>query len=198
MEIDSSSLSFRDAYQLMISSIIPRPVAWISTIDNDGQRNVAPFSFFMGIGAKPPMLAVSVARRHDHQKDTARNIRDTGEFVVNMCPTQLAEKMVLTSGEYPHEVDEFQVAGLTLVASAVIKPPGVGESPLRMECKLTQIIKPGDNPADLILGEIVHFHVDDSIVENGQPSPFKLDPIARLGGQNYASLTNIHEIPRPS
>lgn len=198
MEISSSSLSFRDAYQLMISSIIPRPVAWISTIDIDGQCNVAPFSFFMGVGGKPPMLAVSVAKRHDDHKDTSRNIRETGEFVVNICPSRMAEKMVLTSGEYSHDVDEFQVAGLTPVPSTVIKPPGVGESPLRMECKLAQIIKPGDNPADLILGEIVHFHLDDAILEDGLPSPVKFDPIARLGGQNYASLTNIREIPRPS
>jgi len=198
MEIASSSLSFRDAYQLMISSIIPRPVAWISTIDPNGQHNVAPFSFFMGVGGKPPMLAVSVARRQDSHKDTARNIRDTGEFVVNICPSHLAEKMVLTSGEYPHEVNEFELAGLTPVPSHAIKPPGVGESPLRMECKLSEIVKPGDNPADLILGEIVHFHLDDDILENGLPSPSKLDPIARLGGQNYASLTNVREIMRPS
>ena len=197
MEIASSSLSFRDAYAMMISSIIPRPVAWISTVDGEGGMNVAPFSFFMGVGAKPPMLAVAVAKRKDERKDTSRNIRETGEFVVNICPASMAEKMVLTSGEYSHEVDEFVVAGLTPVPSTAVRPPGVGESPLRMECRLVQIITPGENPTDLILGEVIHFHIDDAIIEDGLPSPQKLDPIARLGRQLYASLCDIREIPRP-
>lgn len=196
MDIDASSLSGRDAYGLMISCVVPRPVAWVSTLSSSGQRNLAPFSFFMGVGSKPPMLAVSVGQRKGGPKDTARNIRNTREFVVNICSRSLAEKMVATSGEFPADVDEFDIAGLTPSTSVVVKPPGVLESPIRMECRLHQVIEPADN-LDLVLGEVVHFHLDDSILTDGQPDPEKLDPVARLGGQKYASLGAIFELGRP-
>jgi flavin reductase (DIM6/NTAB) family NADH-FMN oxidoreductase RutF len=197
MEIDPQSLSMREAYALLISSIVPRPVAWVSTVSQHGVRNLAPFSFFMGVGSKPPMLAVSIAHRQGQSKDTARNIRETAEFVVNICPATLAHRMVDTSAEVAPEVDEFELARLTATPSHAVLPPGVLESPIRLECRLHSIMAPEPNPVDLVLGEIVHFHFDDQILTGRLPDPRKLDPIARLGESYYATLGEILSIPRP-
>lgn len=197
MELDASTLSGRDAYALMIACIVPRPVAWVSTASRDGGRNLAPFSYFMGVGSKPPMLAVSVGRRKNGPKDTSRNIRETGEFVVNLCPARLAEKMVATSGEFDASVDEFEVAGLAPAPSRVVAAPGVAESPVRMECRLHQIVEPAPG-VDLVIGEVLHFHLDDDVLTDGRPDPAKLNPIARLGGRTYASLGAYFELDRPS
>lgn len=198
MEIASEDLSGREAYALMTASIVPRPVAWVSSLSTDGVRNLAPFSYFVGVGSKPPMLAVSVGWRKGSSKDTAANIRATEEFVVNLATGSLAEQMVATSAEVAAEVDEFALAGLTPCESTSIKAPGVKESPVRMECRLHQIVRPGENPVDLVLGKIVHFHIDDSILRDGLPDAGLLDPIARLGRQEYARLGNIFTIERPS
>ncbi|MBY0588458.1 flavin reductase family protein [bacterium] len=197
MEIPADSVSMREAYGLLISCIVPRPVAWVSTRSADGVANLAPFSFFMGVGSKPPMLAVSVGHRHGSSKDTARNIRETGEFVVNICTRSLADRMVATSAEVGPEIDEFQLAGLTPIDSLAIQAPGVAESPIRMECRLHSIVDPAPNPVDLVLGEVIHFHLDDSILTDSLPDPMKLDPVARLGGSLYASLGEIFPIGRP-
>ncbi len=176
MEIPASSLSMREAYGLLIASIVPRPVAWVSTRAADGVLNLAPFSFFMGVGSKPPMLAVSVGQRRGKPKDTAQNIRDTNEFVVNICTRSLADRMVQSSAEVGPDVDEFTLAGLTPIPSTAISAPGVKESPIRMECRLHSIIDPTPNPVDLILGEIVHFHLDDSILTASLPIPASSTP----------------------
>ncbi len=197
MEIDPKSLSIREVYGLMTSCIVPRPVAWVSTIAASGARNLAPFSYFMGVGSSPPMLAVSIGWRKGEPKDTARNIKETGDFVVNVATAPLVEQMVATSGEYPPDVDEFTLAKLTPTPSAKVKSPGVLESPLRMECILVDVIKPGANPTDLILGEIIHFHVDDQIVSEGLPAMQLLRPIARLGKQEYAELGPAFTFDRP-
>ena len=186
----------REAYGLLIASIVPRPVAWVSTRSSDGVLNLAPFSFFMGVGSKPPMLAVSVGQRRGNPKDTTKNIRDTKDFVVNICTKELAQKMVQSSAEVGPEVDEFTLAGLTPISSVAIAAPGVKESPIRMECRLHSIVDPAPNPVDLILGEIVHFHLDDAILTAGLPDPRKLNPICRLGKSDYAALGEIFSIPR--
>jgi flavin reductase (DIM6/NTAB) family NADH-FMN oxidoreductase RutF len=198
MEIDPKDRSPLEIYQLMTSCIIPRPVAWISTCSRDGVLNLAPFSYFMGVGSRPPMLAVCIGQRTGRPKDSAQNIRDTRQFVVNMTPRALAEKMVQTSGDYGPNIDEFEAAGLTPVPSVNVKPPGVAESPLRMECELHDIVKPGENPIDLILGEVVHFSLDDKIVRDGLVDAQLLDPVSRLGKNEYAALGEIFSIARPS
>lgn len=196
MEIAASTLSPRDVYAVMTACIVPRPVAWVSTLSKEGVRNLAPFSYFMGVGSKPPMLAVSVGHRRDASKDTGRNARETGEFVVNICTRLLAEKMAATAGEYEAHVDEFEVAGLTASESKSVRAPGVFESPVRLECKLHQVVEPSDN-VDLLIGEVLHFHFDDSILTDGLPDAAKLDPVARLGGPWYASLGEIFAMERP-
>lgn len=197
MQIDPATLRAREAYALMISCIVPRPVAWVSTLSADGRRNLAPFSYFMGVSASPLLLAVSVGRRKEALKDTAQNVADTGEFVVNMATRSLADKMVATSGEYSPEIDEFDVAKLSAVPSIVVRPPGVGESPIRLECRSVGIQQPGSAPVDLILGEVVHLTIDDAILRDGLPDPRLLDPVARLGKNLYASLGEIFAIDRP-
>lgn len=198
MDVDAKDLSPREIYPLMTSCIIPRPVAWISTRSRSGVLNLAPFSYFTGVGSRPPMLSVCIGQRAGRPKDTAQNIRDTRQFVVNIATCKLAEKMVQCSGDYAPDVDEFTVAGLTPAPSVRVEPPGVAESPIRFECRLHEIIKPGDNLIDLILGEIVHFHLDDAIVKDGLADAVLLDPVSRLGKDEYAPLGNIFSLRRPS
>ena len=198
MDVDAKDLSPREIYPLMTSCIIPRPVAWISTRSQAGVLNLAPFSYFMGVGSRPPMLSVCIGQRTGRPKDTAQNIRDTQQFVVNIATCKWAEKMVQCSGDYAPDVDEFEAAGLTPSPSVWVEPPGVAESPMRMECKLYEIIKPGDNPIDLILGEVVHFHLDDAIVKDGLADAALLDPVSRLGHDEYAPLGSIFSLFRPS
>lgn len=197
MDIPADQLSGKQAYQLMVSCIIPRPIAWVSTRSAEGKLNLAPFSYFMGVGSRPPMLAVAIGERGGRPKDTAANIRATAEFVVSITPRALAEKMVQSSADYPPEVDEFAAAGLTPAVSARVGCPGVAESPVRMECRLHGIVTPGTNPIHLVIGEVVHFHVDDRILTDGRPDARKLDPVARLGGLEYAALGEIFTLPRP-
>src|SRR5262249_19949970 len=123
-------------YQFMISVIVPRPIAFISTLDGSGRRNAAPFSFFCGLTSRPPLLGVSIQLREGRPKDTLRNIRETGEFVVNVVDEPLAERMVQTSGEWDAEVDEIALAGLTTEASERVKPGRIAESPIHLECRL--------------------------------------------------------------
>src|SRR5213082_3366528 len=136
-------------YKLLISSVVPRPIAWVSSVDAAGVRNLAPFSYFMAITDDPPTIAFSSSFRGagtDGKKDTLRNVEATREFVVNVVDDALAEPMNLTSGDYPPEVDEFAVTGLTAAASAKVKPPRVADAPISMECRLVRIIPVGNAP----------------------------------------------------
>src|SRR5688572_2065623 len=130
MRVLASEVPRRTAYQLMIGSIVPRPVAWVSTLGADGSRNLAPFSYFMGIGSTPPLLAVSMNARQGQRKDSLRNLEELGEFVVNVVNEELLERMVRTSGEYAYGVDEFEVAGVTAAASDLVRPSRVLEAPI--------------------------------------------------------------------
>jgi flavin reductase (DIM6/NTAB) family NADH-FMN oxidoreductase RutF len=161
-----------ECYKLLIGSIVPRPIAFVSTVSANGAYNVAPFSFFNGVCGEPPIICFSAANRRP-PKDTLRNIEATGEFVVNIVSEEIAEQMNVASGEYPSEIDEFQISRLTPVPSDLIHAPRVLESPVNMECKLQQIVVVSRLPrgASLIIGEVVRFHVDDAIVDH-----FRIDP----------------------
>jgi flavin reductase (DIM6/NTAB) family NADH-FMN oxidoreductase RutF len=202
MELDAEKLDSGDAYRLMNSIIIPRPIAWVSTVSKEGRANLAPFSYFNGVGSEPPALSVSVANRDDGSpKDTLRNIQDTLEFVVNAVPRRLAEAMNATSAELPHGESEFAGSGLTEVASVSVRPPGVAESPVRMECRLIQVVPVGE--ANVVIGRILRFHVDEGILASARPGKpptvdaEKLDPLARLGGTDYARIAERFSMPRP-
>ena len=196
MEIDPASLDRRSAYSLMISLIVPRPIAWVSSISPEGAPNLAPFSYFNGISSQPPILMIAVGSRRGERKDTWRNIEQTREFVVNGVVPEVMDAMVLSAGEFPPAVDEFKQAGVTPLASVRVKPPRVAESPLSMECALERIVEVSGTA--LILGRVLLYHVRDDLLEHGAVEPSRLRPVARLGGDYYAFLGEVVRKKRPS
>ncbi len=186
------------AYKLVSGLVVPRPVAWISSQNEAGLVNVAPFSSFNYVAHSPAMLAVNIALQDDGTlKDTARNIRETGEFVVNITPTSALDAMNQSSAEYPANVSEAQVLDIPLIPSTQVKPPRVAVSPAQMECRLTQIVPLGTGINTLYIAEIVAFHVANTVYDGRHIDSVALDPVARLGGPFYASLGEIHKRPRP-
>ncbi|MGE4124858.1 MAG: flavin reductase family protein [Pusillimonas sp.] len=193
VDIDSSM-----AYKLVSGLVVPRPVAWISSQNEAGLVNVAPFSSFNYVAHSPAMLAVNIALQDDGTlKDTARNIRETGEFVVNITPTSALDAMNQSSAEYPADVSEAQVLDIPLMPSTQVKPPRVAVSPAQMECRLTQIVPLGTGINTLYIAEIVAFHVANTVYDGRHIDSVALDPVARLGGPFYASLGEIHKRSRP-
>ena len=201
MEINLSTARASSIYQHLIRVIAPRPIAWVSTVSASGVTNLAPFSFFTGVGSRPPSVLFCPANRRDGgPKDTLKNILETQEFVINVVPYRLAEAMNLSSAELPSEESEFQLTGLQISVSAVVKAPGVSSSPVRMECRLLQHLALDDGPggANIVLGEIVHMHIDDSVLDStGYADPLLLDLVGRMGGAAYCRTTDQFELPRP-
>lgn len=205
MIVDPAAASNVDVYKLMIGSIVPRPIALVSTRSEDGILNLAPFSFFTGVSANPPVICFCPLRRgvpdprSDPRKDTLRNIVRTREFVVNVVSEEIAEKMNLTAGEYPPEVDEFEIAGLTPVPSTVVTPPRVAESHVQMECVLYLAIELSALPlgGNLVLGEVVRFHIADHMVDNFRIDPEKLRAVGRMGGNSYTRTRDRFDMLRP-
>lgn len=195
MIIDPGTVSPGDFYRFMISVVVPRPIAFVSTVSGDGRFNVAPFSYFNAITNKPPLLGISINQRRGVPKDTLRNIEATGEFVVNAVDEALGARMVHTSGEWPEDVDEFALAGLTPVPSDLIKPPRVGESPISMECRLHRAIELGNTT--FVVGEIVRAHVNEAVLTEGKVDIAKLRPLARLGGDGYSVVREVIQMARP-
>ena len=202
MNVRPEQIPHSEFYRILISTVAPRPIAWVSTLNN-GQLNLAPFSFFNVVSAKPPMLGFSPSLRQvdgkTAPKDTLRNIRETGEFVVNVVTFAVAEAMNLTSGEYDSSVDEFALAKLTTRPSQVVRPPQVAESPVSFECKLNRIIDFGTEPgsSSLVIGEIVCVHFADSVLKEGRLDPDSLDLIGRMGGTQYSRTTGRFNMKRP-
>jgi flavin reductase (DIM6/NTAB) family NADH-FMN oxidoreductase RutF len=192
----------RNIYKLMIGSIVPRPIAFVSSVSPDGILNLAPFSFFNGVCASPPVISFSpVVRGTDgQQKDTLRNIEATGEFVVNIVSEHFAAQMNLCSADFPPDVDEFAMSGLTPVPSDLVKPPRVRESHVQMECRLWKIVEISKKPlgASLVLGEILRFHVDDELIQDFRIDPDKLRAIGRMGGPTYTRTADRFDLPRPT
>jgi len=202
MNVRPDQLPHNDFYRMLISTVAPRPIAWVSTL-NHGHLNLAPFSFFNVVSAKPPMLGFSPALRLVHDKpapkDTLRNIRETGEFVVNLVTFAAAEAMNITSGEYESSVDEFELAKLTARPSLLVRPPQVAESPVSFECKLNRIIDFGTEPgsSSLVIGEIVCVHFEDGVLKEGRLDPDALDLIGRMGGTQYSRTVQRFDMKRP-
>jgi flavin reductase (DIM6/NTAB) family NADH-FMN oxidoreductase RutF len=200
MELDPSALSPRERYALMIGAIQPRPIAWVSTVDNNGVRNLAPFSFFTGITASPMTLCFCPARNRDGKpKDTLANVLATQEFVVNAATEETAEKMVRTSFEFDPGEDEFEKAGLTAEPSALVKPARVKESPVALECRLhsTVTISEGPGGGTLVIGTVVGGRIDDSVLRDGRIRHDALKAIGRLEGSWYTKVAETFEIERP-
>lgn len=202
MEMNPSNVPWKDVYKLMIGSILPRPVGWVSTISPEGAHNLAPFSFFNAICGNPPhVLFCPMIRGTDSRsKDSLENARATGEFVINIVTEPLAEAMNITSMEVRPMVDEFELASLTPVNSVAVKPPRVGESPIHFECRTVEIVDLGDQPGggSVVIGRVVHVHADDDLVFDGSKVDLaKLQPIGRLSGAGYCRVTDRFDMPRP-
>jgi flavin reductase (DIM6/NTAB) family NADH-FMN oxidoreductase RutF len=201
MQLDFSELPVPEAYGWMITTITPRPIAWVSTISADGKPNLAPFSFFQGVTSNPPTLMfVPVNTRDGSKKDTVRNIEQVPEFVVNIVSYALAEKMNATSALLPYGESEFEKFGIASAPSARVRPPRVAAAPVAFECALHSIVHIGEGPlaANVIFGRILFAHVDDAILgADGKPDPAKLDTIGRLGGELYSRTTGRFALKRP-
>ena len=182
-------------YHFMIGVVVPRPIAFVSTVSKDGAFNVAPFSYFHAITNRPPLVGVSINRRAGDPKDTARNIQETGDFVVNVVSEALLERAVRASGDWPKDVDEFELTGLTPVKSDLVRSPRVGESPVSLECRLHRVIELGD--AHFTVGEIVLAHVADEVLTDGRVDVAKLRPAGRLGGDGYSIVRDVAYHARP-
>ena len=198
MEIEIAETEQKEITSFFYRILIPRPIAWVSTRSKDGVDNLAPFSFYGGVTANPPIVSLGIGRRAGKHKDTSQNLLDTGECVIHLTSVELSEKMVKTSAELPPEKDEFKVAGLEKMKATDVKPPRLKDAKVAMEGKLYKHIEVGNGPGDMILVEIIRIHIDDSILDKrGRPDVSKLDPLGRLGGRQYASLTEAWEIIRP-
>ncbi len=199
MLIAPKDIPARAAYQLLASAVIPRPVGLISSISAAGAINLAPFSFFNAVCGEPPMVLFCPTNRSP-AKDTLRNVQETGEFVANIVGQDMAQQMNLTSGDYPPDVNEFEIAGLTAVPSHIVAPPYVRESPVSMECKLRQVIQVSDKPhgGSIVIGEVVMFHIQDGVLNQDMlVDSAKLNPVIRLGGASYGIMTGSYDLIRP-
>ena len=190
-----------EMYNLKVGLIVPRPVALVSTVDRDGVPNVAPFSFFSGVGSNPPtvLFCPSLRASGDNRKDTLRNVEQTGEFVINVVSDAIAAKSNATAAEVGPEIDEFELAGFTPIPSEVVRAPRVAESPAQMECKLLQVIITNHAPGGgvIVLGEIVRFHVNTELEHNFRIDPEKLDAVGRMAGNTWAHTRDRFELERP-
>ena len=205
MEFDLSQMPAQPTFYLLASNAIqPRPIAWISTVGNDGSTNLAPFSFFTVACIAPPVLSVTLTWRRSStglspEKDTLRNLRTNGECVINIVTEPLAVSMNQTCGDYPPQTSEIDALGITTAPSRQVAPPGVVASPVRFECRLRQLIPLGEGPGSthIALLDVLHVHADDAVLSNGMVDPDKLASVGKLGGDGYTTTDNRFFLPRP-
>lgn len=200
MEVRPGDLDAKERYKLLIGSVLPRPIAWVSTMDEKGNLNAAPFSFFT-VGAREPMTLIfcpQLSSASPGEKDTLRNIAMVPEFVVNLTNEETAEKMNLTATSLPYGQSEFEWAGLTPAPSETIRVPRIAEAPLSFECRLQQIVTIGEGPGggSAVFGEVQHIHIGDDIYEDGYVHLDRLRPIGRLAGAGYTRVTDVFDIER--
>lgn len=205
LSIDPAEHQQRQIYKLMTGIIVPRPIALVSTVDADGNANLAPFSFFAGVGSAPPTVLFCPALRPGTgaeaagRKDTLRNVEATREFVINVVSEDISAQANTTAAEVGPEVDEFQLSGLTAIPSKVVKAPRVAESPAQMECTLLQVIYTGNKPASgvVVLGEVVRFHVREDLFEDFRVDPAGLDAVGRMAGNTWVRTRDRVDLIRP-
>jgi len=203
LDAQPDALPWQSIYKILIGSVVPRPIGWISTVDENGRYNLAPFSFFNAICPNPPhvLFCPNIRGTDSNPKDTLHNVRTTGEFVVNIVTEPLAEAMNLTATELPSDVDEFTLAGVTPMPSVVVKPPRVLESPIHYECRVTQIVDVSDEPGggSVVIGRVVYMHISDDLLIGGDKIDIaRLQPIGRLAGASYSRVTDIFDLARPA
>lgn len=200
MKFDVSQLDWMETHELLVGAVLPRPIAFVSTIGADGVNNVAPFSFFSSISVKPAYVGFSIGRYRDgRKKDTLVNIEFTRDFVVNIVTEELVDAMNQASKDYPSNIDEFQEVGLTPVKSDLVRSPMVTESPVNMECRFVKILEFGEAPRinSFVIGEVLRVHVKDDLWIDNQIKADRLKAVGRLGGELYCRTTDLFEKKRP-
>jgi flavin reductase (DIM6/NTAB) family NADH-FMN oxidoreductase RutF len=190
LEIDAGDWPADQLYRLLTGLVVPRPIAWVSTVAADGVRNIAPHSYFALVSHDPPHVAFSSTS----VRDTLTNVRARGEFVVNVVTADLVDQMNLTATDFPPGEDEFVWAGLAAVPAARVAVPRVARARAHLECRLAQEVAVGS--ATLVIGEVVHVHVEPGVWRDGRVDPALLDPVGRLAGNQYATLGDIFALPR--
>jgi flavin reductase (DIM6/NTAB) family NADH-FMN oxidoreductase RutF len=194
--LDATTMDTATAYRLLVGAVVPRPVAWITTRSKEGVVNAAPFSSYNYVAHSPPMVAVNIGTKEGQLKDTARNIVETGEFVVNVATFDAMDLMHGCSADYPSETSEIEALGIELLPGERIAVPRVAVSPIQMECRLERAITLGRGLNTLYIGEVLLFHLSSTVFDGRYVDSVKLRPIARLGGPLYAELGALHNRPQ--
>lgn len=199
MKFEPQNLDRQKLHDFISDSLSPLPIAFISTVGEDGVFNAAPFSFVSPVSTKPPILCVSFGLKKGQKKDTVRNIEYTGDFVVNIVDNALLKPAIQTSADYPSNIDEIKQVGLTSIPSIKVKSPRIAEAPISLECKVMFSLELGDgiNLRKVVFGEIVLFHVKDEVCSDGSIQPKLVKPIARLGKNLYCHTTDSFEVKTP-
>lgn len=191
MRIDPAYLDPETAYRLITGVVVPRPIAWVTSLSGDGILNLAPFSAFTFVSPKPPMLAISIGRKGKTYKDTAQNILNNEEYVVHIADSTLMNAVHESSTEHPPDVSEVEELRLSTLPGERIKVPRLAAAPIAMECRFRQCLEFGETRSRLIVGEVLVFHIRDGLLNNGKIETEALDPIARIAGPRYARLGEI-------
>ncbi|MEZ5659391.1 MAG: flavin reductase family protein [Burkholderiaceae bacterium] len=198
MHFDPTELEFANLYKLMTATLVPRPIAWVVTQNEDGAANAAPFSYFNAFSGAPPVLAVGITPHPDREKDTYANIERSAEFVINLVPESLVEAMVTTAITFPADVNELQAAGLQTLPSERISPPRIAGSPVAFECRLQQIVDL-DSPYRMVIGDVVGIHVADEAILNVQRCHIDTQALSLVGRLRspggYTRMTDQFEMP---
>jgi flavin reductase (DIM6/NTAB) family NADH-FMN oxidoreductase RutF len=201
VEIIPENLTWKDSYKLYTGSILPRPIALVSTISKGGIPNLAPFSNFCGVCPRPFIVAFApIIRPEDGtKKDTTRNIEETGQFVINIVTEDIVTKVNETSIEFAPDIDEFQETGLTPIPSSKVMPYRVKESPIQMECVLENMLAFGEGAgsSNLVIGRVVQIHIEDALYKDGKIDLVNLKPVGRLSGEYYAKMSDLFTLKRP-
>ncbi|MGE4619161.1 MAG: flavin reductase family protein [Planctomycetota bacterium] len=196
--LDPGQLDRRERYHLMVSCVIPRPIAWTSTISSSGVTNLAPFSFFGGVSSDPPTVMLSVGRRSDgSHKDTASNLLATSEAVIHICPRNQGQEMVASSEGLAPETSEIDHLGLSTTVSDIVAPPRLTDAAIAMEARRIHHQEVGNGPIDLFLLEVVRFHLREDLLAEDLPDPALLEALGRLGGSLYCDTKTTFSIERP-
>ena len=190
---------FEGFNRVLTGVVVPRPIAFVSSVSEEGIVNLAPFSFFNAMAYEPATIVLGISRSAGwKEKDTLANIEATGEFVVNVVVDDIAEAMNSTAAEFPADVDEFEISGLTAVPSKIVSAPRVAESPVNMECRLNQVVAVGDGTKHaIVIGEIVLMHIRDDIINGHRIDHQRLKPVGRLAGNMYCNTHDVYELVRP-
>ncbi|MEK4905961.1 flavin reductase family protein [Niallia sp. FSL R7-0648] len=199
--IDPKTVSERENYKFLIGSIIPRPIAFVTSLSEEGVLNGAPFSYFNIVSSNPPMISLSIQRSNGKPKDTARNILNKKEFVIHIVDEQNVDKINQTAASLAPSESEIELAGLTPIDSSAISVPGIKEAKIRMECVLEHSLELGGTEAlpgcDFLIGRVVHYHIDSTLYENGRIDPRGLAAVSRLAGNDYAKIGDMFTKVRP-